>query len=52
MTENIEHLLLEHIQRFQAEQAAARERDMEILSRLSGIESGIACLERWLNLTP
>lgn len=52
MTENIENLLLEHIERFQMEQAAARERDIEILLRLSGIESGIARVERWLRLAP
>ncbi len=44
MTHVIEHLLLEHMQRFQAEQAAARDRDVEILSRLARIESGIARL--------
>jgi hypothetical protein len=52
MTQATERLLLEHMTRFQAEQAAACERDIEILSRLSGIESGIARLERWLRLTP
>ncbi len=46
MTENIENLLLEHMTRFQAEQAAARDRDVEILSRLASIESGIARLAR------
>lgn len=46
MTDAIENLVLEHLKRFQAEQAAARERDLEILSRLSSIESGIARLAR------
>lgn len=46
MTENIENLLLEHMKRFQIEQAASRERDVEILARLAGIESGIARLTR------
>jgi hypothetical protein len=38
----IDNLVLEHLKRIQAEQAAARERDQEILSRLSHIESGLA----------
>ena len=46
MSENIENLILEHLKRLQAEQSAARERDQEILSRLSHIESGIARLTR------
>ena len=46
MTENIENLLLEHMKRLQAVQPAARDRDVEILSRLASIESGIARLAR------
>jgi len=46
MSDNIENLILEHLKRLQAEQSAARERDQEILSRLSHIESGIARLTR------
>lgn len=46
MSDNIENLILEHLKRLQAEQTAARERDQEILSRLSHIESGIARLTR------
>lgn len=43
---NIENLLLEHMKKIQAEQSAARERDQEILSRLSHIESGLARITR------
>lgn len=46
MSDNIENLILEHLKRLQAEQSAARERDQEILSRLSHIESGIARITR------
>lgn len=41
MIENIENLILEHLKKIQAEQAAARERDAEILARLSSIETGL-----------
>lgn len=43
---NVENLLLEHLKKIQAEQSAARERDQEILSRLSHIESGLARITR------
>lgn len=46
MTENIENLMLEHLKKIQTEQSAARERDTEILSRLSHIETGIARIAR------
>lgn len=46
MTENVENLMLEHLKKIQAEQSAARERDQEILTRLSHIESGIARITR------
>lgn len=46
MTDNTENLILEHLKRIQAEQAAARERDAEILSRLSHIETGLARITR------
>jgi hypothetical protein len=46
MTETVENLMLEHLKKIQAEQSAARERDTEILSRLSHIESGIARIAR------
>lgn len=46
MTENIENLLLEHMKKFQAELSASRERDQEILARLSHIESGLARITR------
>ena len=41
MIENIENLILEHLKKIQAEQAVARERDAEILARLSSIETGL-----------
>ncbi len=46
MAENIENLVLEHLKKIQAEQNASRERDSEILNRLSHIESGIARITR------
>lgn len=46
MTETVENLMLEHLKKIQAEQSAARERDTEILSRLSHIETGIARIAR------
>lgn len=46
MAENIENLILEHLKRIQAEQTSARERDHEILARLSHIESGLARITR------
>ena len=46
MSEPIENLILEHLKKIQAEQAAARARDAEVLVRLSGIESAIARLGR------
>lgn len=46
MTETVENLMLEHLKKIQAEQSAARERDTEILSRLSHIETGIARVAR------
>jgi predicted nuclease with TOPRIM domain len=44
--ENVDNLILEHLKKIQAEQAAARERDTEIMSRLSNIETGIARISR------
>lgn len=46
MTENVENLMLEHLKKIQAEQTAARERDQEIITRLSHIESGLARITR------
>ena len=43
MTKDTENLVLEHLKKIQGEQAAARERDQEILARLSSIEVGLAC---------
>ena len=42
MTDNIKNLLLEHLKRIQAEQSAARERDQEIITRLSHIKVAVA----------
>jgi len=46
MTENVENLILETLKKIQAEQSASRDRDAEILSRLSHIESGLARVTR------
>jgi hypothetical protein len=46
MSDNIENLILEHLKRIQTEQGNARERDQEILTRLSHIESGLARVTR------
>ncbi len=46
MRDNIENLILEHLKRIQTEQGNARERDQEILTRLSRIESGLARVTR------
>ena len=51
MTDNVENLILEHLKKIQAEQSAARERDTEILSRLSQMESGIARISRDESMT-
>uniref|UniRef100_UPI003B00F458 hypothetical protein n=1 Tax=Ruegeria sp. TaxID=1879320 RepID=UPI003B00F458 len=41
-----ESIVLEHLKSIQAEQAAARDRDTEVLRRLSGIETALARLGR------
>ncbi len=46
MGEQIDNLILEHLKKIQAEQAASRERDAEIMSRLANIESGMARIAR------
>lgn len=46
MTENIENIILETLKKIQAEQSSSRDRDAEILSRLSHIESGLARVTR------
>jgi uncharacterized coiled-coil protein SlyX len=46
MTEPTENLILEHLKRFQADLAAARERDSEMLARLGRLELAIAGLRR------
>lgn len=46
MTDETTNLVLEHLKRIQAELAASRERDQEILSRLAQIEIGLARLAR------
>lgn len=46
MAEKIDNLILEHLKKIQAEQAAAKERDQDIFSRLALIESGIARIAR------
>lgn len=39
---DIENLILEHLKKIQSEQSAARDRDLEIMTRLSHLEAGIA----------
>ena len=46
MSEPTDNLILEHLKKIQAEQAAARARDAEVLTRLGGIESAVARLGR------
>lgn len=46
MTDNIDNIILETLKKIQAEQSASRDRDAEILSRLSHIESGLARVTR------
>ncbi|MHB1538260.1 MAG: hypothetical protein ACYCYN_07135 [Solirubrobacteraceae bacterium] len=41
-----ENLLFEHLKKIQAELAAARERDAEVITRLASIEAAIARLSR------
>jgi len=42
MNDKVKNILLEHLKIIQAEQSSSRDRDVEILSRLSHIETGIA----------
>lgn len=46
MSEAIDNLVLEHLKKIQSEQAAARERDADMLGRLAHIETSIARLAR------
>ncbi len=46
MGENVDNLLLEHLKKIQTEQAAARERDRELITRLGQIETMIARIGR------
>jgi hypothetical protein len=46
VSEQIENIMLEHLKKIQAELAASRERDAEIMYRLATIESGIARISR------
>jgi tetrahydromethanopterin S-methyltransferase subunit G len=46
MNNNVENLVLEHLKKIQTEQNASRERDSEILNRLSHIESALARISR------
>jgi len=46
MDNKIENLVLEHLKKIQVELNASRERDNEILNRLSHIESGLARITR------
>jgi hypothetical protein len=46
MADTIDNLVLEHLKKIQAEQAASRDRDAQIMSRLGHIESGLARISR------
>lgn len=46
MADEIDNLVLEHLKKIQGELGAIRERDREMLSRLSGIETSIARIGR------
>jgi hypothetical protein len=46
MSENIENLIFETLKKIQAELTASREREAEILSRLSRIELAVARVAR------
>lgn len=47
MTDDTENRVLERLKQIQAELAAARERDREIISRLGQIESAVAHVGRY-----
>lgn len=51
MAGEADNLVLEHLKKIQAELAASRERDAEIMTRLSNIESGIARITRDESMT-
>ena len=46
MSDQIDNLVLEHLKKIQAEQAASRERDREIITRLAQRETQIARIGR------
>lgn len=46
MSDKVENLILEHLKKIQSEQAASRERDVEILGRLAHLETGLAKITR------
>ncbi|OHC67062.1 MAG: hypothetical protein A3H93_11690 [Rhodocyclales bacterium RIFCSPLOWO2_02_FULL_63_24] len=46
MAETVDNIVLQHLIKILAEQAASRERDAEIMARLGMIESGIARISR------
>jgi hypothetical protein len=46
MTDNVENLILEHLKKIQAELTASRERDRELIARLSQMETMIARIGR------
>jgi ribosomal protein S24E len=41
LTEQIENLLLEHLKKIQAEQALARERDRDMLARITNMDASL-----------
>ncbi len=46
MSDKVENLMLEHLKKIQGEQAASRERDRELMTRLGQIETMIARIGR------
>lgn len=46
MSEGVENLILEQLKRIQAEQSAARDRDLEMMSRIAHLEITISRIAR------
>ena len=46
VSENVENLIIENLKRIQAEQAAARDRDQEMLRRIAHLEISISRVAR------
>jgi hypothetical protein len=46
VSENVENLILEHLKRIQVEQAAARDRDLDMMGRIAHLEISISRISR------